>query len=117
MKGALVAYTPSACGVGSSSSSSSSSCSIDIRLGVALERDELSPSHDRWERVTFRNTPAAQLIVHNKQHKQLDDGLVKQNEILTEVAPPMINTLQQLGDGACHSNLEQEIQENERAKE
>jgi hypothetical protein len=55
--------------------------------------------------------------VHNKQHKQLDDGLVKQNEILTEVAPPMINTLQQLGDGACHSNLEQEIQENERAKE
>jgi hypothetical protein len=31
---------------------------------------------------------------------------MKQNEILTKVAPPMITTHQQLGDGACHFNLE-----------
>jgi hypothetical protein len=29
----------------------------------------------------------------------------------------MINTQQQLGEGACQFNLEQEIQENQRAKE
>jgi hypothetical protein len=42
---------------------------------------------------------------------------VKWNEILTKVAPPMINTQKQLGDCACHLNLKQEIQENQRAKE
>jgi hypothetical protein len=68
MKGASMAYTPSACGVGSSSSSSL--CSIDIGLGVASEwRDKLPRSRKRRERVTFRNTPVTQLMAHNKQHK------------------------------------------------
>jgi hypothetical protein len=42
---------------------------------------------------------------------------VKQNEILSEVAPSMINIQQQFREGACHFNLEQENQENQRAKE
>jgi hypothetical protein len=56
-------------------------------------------------------------MVHNKQHKQLGDGLVQLNEILTEVAPPTINIQQQFGEGAGHFNLEQEIQENPRVNE
>jgi hypothetical protein len=56
-----------ACSV-QSSSSSSSSCFVDIGLGVASEwRVELTLSHEGREWVTFRNTSAAQLMVHNKQ--------------------------------------------------
>jgi hypothetical protein len=56
-------------------------------------------------------------MVQNEQHKQLGDGLANLNEILTVVAPPMINIQQQFGEGAGHFNLEQEIKENPRAKE
>jgi hypothetical protein len=87
-------------------------------LGVASEwRDELPPYREQWERATFRNTPAAQLMVHKKQQKQHGDKLVKLNEILNEVAPPMRNIQQQFGEGAGHFKFEQEVQENQRAKE
>jgi hypothetical protein len=56
-------------------------------------------------------------MVHNEQHKQLGDGLANLNEILTVVAPPMINIQQQFGEGAGYFNLEQEIKENPIAKE
>jgi hypothetical protein len=103
MKGASTAYTPSACGVGAFLFFF---MLHQHWLGVASEwRDELPPYREQWERATFRNTPAAQLMVHNKQQKQHGDKLVKLNEILNEVAPPMRNIQQQFGEGAGHFNL------------
>jgi hypothetical protein len=49
--------------------------------------------------------------------KQHGDKLVKLNEILNEVAPPMRNIQQQFGEGAGHFKFEQEVQENQRAKD
>jgi hypothetical protein len=37
---------------------------------------------------------------------------MKPNEILTEVAPPLINISAALGENTWHLNLEQEIHEN-----
>jgi hypothetical protein len=45
-------------------------------------RDELPLSREQRERVTFRNTPATQLMMHNKQNKQFGDGLVKLKKFL-----------------------------------
>jgi hypothetical protein len=92
-----------------SSSSSSSSWLVYIGLGAASEwRDELPPSREQRERVNFRSASEAnssRTIIG--QHEQLGDGLVKPNEILTELAPPMINISATLGESTWHLNLEQ----------
>jgi hypothetical protein len=41
---------------------------------------------------------------------------VKQNEIIIEFAPPMINISAALGENTWHLNLEREIHENQRAR-
>jgi hypothetical protein len=43
------------------------------------------------------------------QHEQLGDGLVKLNEILTDFAPPIINTSAALRENNWHLNLERKI--------
>ena len=68
------------------------------------------------ERVTLRRVFAAQFMLAQQQQEQLGDGLVKLNEILTEFAPPIINTSAALRENTWHLNLEQKIHENQRAK-
>jgi hypothetical protein len=113
MKAASTAYTSSTCGV-SSSSSPSFSRSVGIGLGAVSEwRDELPRHVNGVSESTsgVRSRPNSSCITIG-QYKKLGDGLVKPNEILTEVAPPLINISAALGENTWHLNLEQEIHEN-----
>jgi hypothetical protein len=86
-----MAYTSSACGMGSSSSPTSS---WPVNIGpVQLRNDETSSprrvngvSESTFEMCRRPNSSCTTI----RRHEQLDDGLVKPNEILTEFAPPII---------------------------